>query len=94
MHKRFYGKLPSFNDTWERNRDRNDRQLRNNCDFLLDHTRLMSYKQHPLFGFPITWSKIYIDIKNIESHSIFSVSLKDYLLNKLMVEHINQNGNN
>ena len=91
MHKRYYNKLPSFLDTWERNSDRNDRQLRNQHDFFIDHVRLMSYKQHPLFCFPLTWNKIPNNIKSIESHSLFSASLKEYLLNRLMSEHIANN---
>ena len=53
MHKRYYQKLPpSLMEIWERNSDRNDRALRNQYDFFLDHFRLMSYKQHPFFTSP------------------------------------------
>ena len=91
MHKRYYNKLPPFSETWQRNTDRNDRQLRNQIDFFIDHVRLMSYKQHPLFGFPNTWNNLPNNIKAIESHSIFSVELKEFLLNRVLSEHIINN---
>ena len=97
MHKRYYQKLPpSLMEIWERNTDRNDRALRNQYDFFLDHFRLMSYKQHPFFHFPRTWNKLDNNLKNIDSYSIFCESVKKFLIERVYNEHLqnlNQNQN-
>ena len=57
----------------------------------------MSYKQHPLFNFTITWNNLDNNLKGIESFSIFCDSVKKYLLERLLAEHLqnlNQNNQN
>ena len=83
-------------EIWERNIDRNDRAFRNQYDFYLEHFRLMSYKHHPYFLFTRTWNNLDNSLKSIDSFSIFYESLKKFLIERLMSEHLqnlNQNQN-
>ena len=94
MHKRYNNKLPpTLNCFWERNRDRNDREMRNEHDFFIEHARLISYKSHPYFKFPHLWNSLSNDMKAVHSNSIFCEILKDNLLNRVLTEHLQNNNN-
>jgi hypothetical protein len=91
MHQYVNNYLPSaFTGTWPINRERrneDDRELRNNNDFFIPLTRLVSLDKHPLYSFPRTWNDFADqEMKNTRNKQSFNRKLKIHLLDTLNAE--------
>ena len=80
-----HGKLPpSFNNTWHRNNEMNERYiLRNGLDFNLPNLSYLHLDRHPLMRFPKLWNNISQELKDINVRSNFSKTLKKKYLENL-----------
>ena len=87
FHNFIIGELPaSFANMWEKNEDRRPNQavLRNHLDYTIPASRLTSTEKFPLYSFPRTWSSFSnINIKTIESKSLFNIKLKEFYISSL-----------
>ena len=88
MHRYILQQTPaSFNNMWVRNEERirlQDNYLRNQQEFHIQPTRLMSTDNFPLVLFPQLWNNFNdLSIKNITSPATFNANLKSYFLKDL-----------
>ena len=70
-------------DTWQRNREVQERELRNSEDFYINITNRSYIKNLPLYKFPAIWNALSQELKVIECKKEFSRKLFKELLNSI-----------
>jgi len=84
MHSVEYGYcLPTFSTTWPKNNQRQNHNLRNANDFYVPVPRVESFKNIPLYSFPVEWNSLPEEIKYQNNRTTFKIALKDFLLNAI-----------
>jgi hypothetical protein len=85
MHSIQYGYgPPTFMQIWQTNYERNpDLNLRNADDLYLPIARVDSFKNIPLYSFPLEWNNLADEIKYQFNRFTFKTTLKNHLLNKI-----------
>jgi hypothetical protein len=75
---------PSFNDTWQKNRDRDpDVNLRNAEDYYLTRPRTETFKKSTFYAIPTAWNDLIPEIKYQENKFTFKWALKAHLLSEI-----------
>jgi hypothetical protein len=75
---------PSFNDTWQKNRDRDpDVNLRNADDYYLTRPRTETFKKSTFYAIPTAWNDLIPELKYQENKYTFKWALKAHLLSEI-----------
>jgi hypothetical protein len=75
---------PSFNDIWQKNRDRDpDVNLRNADDYYLTRPRTETFKKSTFYAIPTAWNDLIPEIKYQENKYTFKWALKAHLLSEI-----------
>jgi hypothetical protein len=86
MHSVAYNYAPpSFDNTWQRNVERNvGHDLRNQDFFILPPVRIESFRKFPIYSLPHEWNTLNDSFRYQHNRTTFKIALTDHLLGTLI----------
>ncbi len=76
---------PSFDNTWQRNVERNvGHDLRNQDFFILPPVRIKSFRKFPIYSIPHKWNTLNDSLRYQHNRATFKIALTDHLLGTLI----------